>query len=741
MIAQNIFASMKARLYRYFILLLAVFPALSAGAQDVKKELTLREIFRNREFYPSYPRGMQSMNDGESFCLIENDSLNTYSYKTGQRVGTIVTSSRLIPKGDSLPIPMYSFEFSENENKILFATETESIYRYSSKSEYYVYDIASENLTRLSENGKQQLADFSPDGSKIVFVRDNNMFLKDLEDGEEQQLTFDGKFNEIIYGTTDWVYEEEFGFTKAFFWSPDGSKIAWYRFDESGVKEYQMTMWGDLYPENYKYKYPKAGEDNSLVKIFVYDLDSGKSVPMDTGDETDIYIPRIKWTNMPGKLAIQWMNRLQNELLILLADASTGETERIYREENKYYIDITDNLTFLEENKGFLITSEQDGYNHIYLYNMDGTLSKQITKGEWDVTEFLGVDEDKKMVYYISAETSPLNRELYAIKLDGSKKKKLSEKDGSNNVRFGKKLRYYVNYYSDAATPPFITVHSADGKQLRILEENGDVLDKIAEYSYSPKEFFSFTTGEGVELNGWMIKPADFDPGKKYPVLMYVYGGPGSQTVTNSWGRGDLWYQMLASKGIITASVDNRGTGARGEEFKKMTYMQLGKYETIDQIEAARYLGSLNYVDSTRIGIWGWSYGGYMSTLGLTKGADVFSMAIAVAPVTNWRYYDNIYTERFMRTPQENPSGYDDNSPINHVEKMKGEFLLVHGTADDNVHLQNSIDLITALVDADKQFEMQFYPNSNHGIYTGRNTTIHLYTRLTDFILENLLNE
>ncbi|MBN1340654.1 MAG: S9 family peptidase [Bacteroidales bacterium] len=731
---------MNTNLQGLLALLFILSSLSSTHAQDEKKEFTLKNVIRSREFSPSYVYGMRSLSDGESYCLLERDSLNIYSYRTGERTGTIVTSDQLIPAGDTIPVPMFDFEFSADENKILFATETESIYRYSSESEYYIFDRADGTLNRLSEKGKQRLADFSPDGSKVAFVRKNNLFVKDIVRDHEAQLTFDGEFNKIIYGTTDWVYEEEFGITKAFFWSHDGAQIAFYRFDESAVREFQMTTWGDLYPENYKYKYPKAGEDNSVVEIFVYHLDSGKTIKMETGEEQDIYIPRINWTHIPGKLAIQWMNRVQNELVILLADASTGQSERIYHEANKYYIDITDNLTFLKDNQSFILTSEQDGYNHLYLYNMDGTLANQITGGEWDVTEFIGVDEDKGLVYFTSAETSPLNRELYVIKTDGTKKKKLSEKDGSNNIRFAEKFKYYVNTFSDAKTPPYITIHTSDGKLVRVLKDNSALLDKLADYNFSPKEFFTFTTSEGVELNGWMIRPADFDPQRKYPVLMYVYGGPGSQTVRNSWGGGDLWYQMLATKGMIIVSVDNRGTGARGEEFKKMTYLQLGKYEIIDQIEAAKYLGSLSYVDAGKIGIWGWSYGGYMSALGITKGADVFSAAIAVAPVTNWRYYDNIYTERFMRTPQENPDGYDDNSPINHVEKMKGKFLIIHGTADDNVHVQNSVDLISALVDADKQFEMQLYPNSNHGIYTGMNTTMHLYTRLTQFILDNLLN-
>jgi dipeptidyl-peptidase-4 len=679
------------------------------------------------------------MNNGELYCLLENDSLNLYSYTKGEYKGTIVTSMNLIPNGDTSSISMHSYTFSNNEKRILFATGTERIYRHSNKSEFYLYDIDSGYLSKLSENGKQQFATFSPDDSKVAFVRDNNLIMKDLITSLEYSITTDGQFNSIINGAADWVYEEEFGFSKAFFWSPDSKKIAFYRFDESNVKEFQMTNWGDLYPEYYKYKYPKAGEDNSIVQILVYDIDSKEITPMDIGEETDIYIPRISWTQDPQILSIQWMNRLQNELKILLADANTGISESVYHETNKYYIDITDNLTFLKDNEHFIFTSEQDGFHHIYLYDMLGNLENQVTSGEWVVNEFLGVDEDEGLVYFISSESSPLNRELYVINLDGNGKKKLSEYNGNNNVRFSEKFNYYINTYSDANTPSLVTLHNAKGKLLRTLKDNQKLKDTIKEYKFSKKEFFTFITDEGVELNGWMMKPYDFDPAKKYPVLMYVYGGPDSQTVQNSWNA-NLWYQYLVSQGLIIVSVDNRGTGSRGEEFKKMTYKQLGKYETIDQIEAAKYLGSLNYIDRNRIGIWGWSYGGYMSTSCLAKGADYFSMAIAVAPVTNWRYYDNIYTERFMRTPQENPEGYDDNSPINHVEKIKGALLVIHGTADDNVHFQNSVDFTTALVEANVQFEMQFYPNSNHGIYTGQNTTLHLYTKMTDFIRRNLID-
>ncbi len=722
------------------LLVFLLFQIILFG-QSTKKEFTLENVFQSPQFYARGVYGIVPLNDGNSYCMLQADSILVYDYKTGEKTATIVTKDKLIPEGDTIPISMRGFDLSNDESKILFSTKVEQIYRHSSKAEFYIYDREIEELQRLSSNGKQRLADFSPDASKVAFIRDNNLFVKDLITGYETPVTRDGKVNSIIYGTTDWVYEEEFGFTKAFFWSPDGNKIAYYRFDESNVKEYQLAQWGDLYPEYYKYKYPKAGEDNSIVSIHVYDIATGETSAIDTGTETDIYIPRIKWTNDSNKLSIQWMNRLQNELKILVADINEEDITPIYIETNKYYIDITDNLTFLEDNERFIFTNETNGYHHIYMYKMDGSLIGQITQGKWDVTNIYGIDEEREIIYYGSSESSPLNRDFYQIGFDGKGKKLLSTKEGDNRIQFSKKYNYYINTFSDALTPTNVTVNSSKGKMIRVLKDNSYLLDTLKNYTYSSREFFSFTTTEGINLNGWMIKPYDFDPTKKYPVLMYVYGGPGSQTVRNNWGGGNLWYQMLSSKGIVIVSVDNRGTGARGEEFKKMTYMELGKYETEDQIEAAKYLASLDYIDKDRIGIWGWSYGGYMSTSCLTKGADYFSMGVAVAPVTNWRYYDNIYTERFMRTPQENPDGYDENSPINHVDNLNGKFLLIHGTADDNVHIQNSVDLITALVAANKQFDMQFYPNSNHGIYTGRNTRIHLYKRITDFIYDNLLLE
>ncbi len=745
-----------------------------AGEADT---ISLEGIFRG-EYFPRFVYGLKPMKDGKTYCKITGKSIATFDFETGKKIATIVSAADIIPEGDTVPIDMHDFTFSPDESKILFATQEEQIYRHSSRNVYYVYDIATKKLEKLS-HGKQQVATFSPDSKKVGFVRKNNLFYKDLETGKEVQITRDGRKNRIIYGTTDWVYEEEFSFIQGFHWSPDSKKIAYYRFDESRVRKYTFPKYGNLYPEQYTYKYPKAGEKNSVVEIYVYDLETSATAPgtgntekvdnktieevnpdggfprngrkhskrrpkllgkkMDTGEETDIYIPRIKWTRNSNQLLIEWMNRLQNDLKFLLADVSTGKTKTIYHETNEYYIDITDNLYFLKDGKHFLITSEKDGYNHLYLYDLEGNEVRQITKGKWDVTDFLGYDEKNDKLYYISTASSPLNREMYSVNLKGKDNHKISMQEGTNEVQWNPSFTYFINTYSSVDTPLQFTICDAGGKVIRTLEDNAEFKKRVMQNGFRPKEFFDFITAEGTKLNGWMLKPAGFDAHKKYPVLMYVYGGPGSQTVQNAWGyTQDFWFQYLAQHGFIIVSVDNRGTGARGEKFKKMTYRQLGKYETEDQIEAAKYLATKTFVDKNRIGIFGWSYGGYMASLCMTKGADYFSTGIAVAPVTNWRYYDNIYTERYMGLPKDNADGYDNNSPINYVDRLKGNFLLIHGTADDNVHFQNSMEMIMALTKANKKFDFMAYPNSNHGIYTGKNTRLHLYTKMTDFLFEHL---
>ena len=725
-----------------FIIILGFLLTFQGFSQESSlKKISLDDIFKSRQFSGKSVRGIASMKDGEHYCQLNKRGIIESSYKTGEETVVIVDASQLF-LADSTLIRINSYRFNEDETQVLIATNTESIYRHSSKSDFYIFDIASKSMKALSENGKQSLASFSPDGTKVAFVRENNLYLVDLANQEEKQITFDGKPESIINGTTDWVYEEEFSFTKAYFWSPSGKYLAYYKFDESKVREYQLTYYGDLYPKYEKYKYPKAGEDNSIVSIHAYSIANGKTKIMDIGEETNIYIPRIQWTKTDNALSISRLNRLQNNFELLIANPSTGNTEVIYTESNKYYIDITDDLHFIatkkEANQGFILTNESEGFKQIYYYDIQGNLLKKLTNGSWDVNTVLGFDNKSKTVYFSAAKNSPLNREVYRVDLKGNIHG-IETTEGWNSVNFSSNFKYYISTWSDANHVPVYSLKNSKGKLIKLLQGNEELIQTAKEFNFLKKEFFSITTSENIELNAYRILPPNFDQNKKYPVLFYVYGGPGSQTVQNRWagGRG-AWYQMLAQNDIIIVSVDNRGTGFRGEEFKKMTYLQLGKYEIADQIEAAKYIASLPYVDENKISMFGWSYGGYMSSLAMTKGADVFSTGIAVAPVTNWRYYDNIYTERYMRTPQENAQGYDDNSPINHVEKLKGNFLLVHGSTDDNVHSQNTFDLVTALVAANKQFDLMIYPNSNHGIYTGKNTSLNLYTKMTNFLYKNL---
>ena len=707
-----------------------------------KKSFTLEDVFKKGTFSTKGMRGLRSMKDGNTYLTVETDEKTKVryvaknNYLDGKQNSILFKETDLVFKGDTLPI---STDFNDTETKVLIPVDEEAIYRRSSKANYFVYDLLTKKITEVSGNGKQLFATFSPDGNSVAFVRDNNLFVKNLVNGEEKQLTSDGKNNEVINGRSDWVYEEEFSFAQAFYWSPDGKKIAFYKFNEKEVPEFSMTMFDGLYPTEYKYKYPKPGEKNAIVSIHVYDLASSNTKTVDIGPEQDQYIPRIRWTQDANTVCVLRMNRHQNKVEYLLANASTGATKTLMTETDKYYVDIEkEQLTFLNNGKQFINVSEKDGFNHIYLYDLSGKQVAQITKGAWEVSDIYGIDQKNGLIYYQSSESSPLQRDVYVIGLNGKGKRKISTQTGTNTASFSTTFNYYILAHSSAKSPSYVSLHTNKGAVIRVLEDNAKAKAKFAEYQLSPTEFFSLTTSEGVNLNGYMIKPADFDPNKKYPVFMYVYGGPGSQNVADSWsGSRNMWFNYLAQKGYIVACVDNRGTGARGAEFKKMTYQNLGHYETIDQIEAAKWFAKQSYVDGSRIGIWGWSYGGYMSSLCITKGADTFKMAIAVAPVTTWRYYDSIYTERYLRTPQENAKGYDENSPINFADKLKGKFLLIHGTADDNVHFQNSVMFSEALIQANKSFEQAYYPNKNHGIFGG-NTTIQLYTKMTDFILNNL---
>jgi len=672
------------------------------------------------------------MNNGEFYTQIKNSEegqeIIKYSFKNGERIVRIFKSSDFKIKR------INSYSLSDDDRLMLLATETESIYRYSRKAIYYVFNIQNNKLKKLSEN-KIRYPTFSPDGSKVAYVYENNLFIKDITNGKETQITNDGKKNQIINGASDWVYEEEFKLVRGFEWSSDSRTIAYYKFDESHVKEFSMDKFnGSLYPSQEVFKYPKAGEANSTVNILLYNLDSKEKTLIYTEEDYE-YIPRIKWSKDPHILTMTGLNRHQNKLDFILVNSKDGSNNILFSEEDKYYIDIHDNLTFLPNNF-FIWTSEKKGYNHIFLKGLDGS-EEQITSGSWEVTSFKGLDSDKMQIFFTSTEDGSINRSLYVLDLETGKRKKLSTKIGTNSAKFSKGLKYYINTFSDADTPPVFTLHKADGTLIKTIEDNTEFKNKLKDYDLSKKEFLTIYT-DNADLNAWIIKPPNFDKNKKYPLFMFLYGGPGSQQVLNKYGSSNFyWYQMLAQKGYVVACVDNRGTGGKGSEFKKMTYKELGKYETIDQIDAAKHFGNLEYIDKERIGIQGWSYGGYMSSLAITKGAETFKLAVAIAPVTNWRYYDNIYTERYMQTPQENASGYDDNSPINHVEKLKGKYLLIHGTADDNVHVQNTYEMTSALVRANKQFDLFVYPDKNHGIY-GKNTRYHLYKKITNFILENL---
>lgn len=717
---------------RLTFLLLLVSTGLSAQMKIGIENIT------DGTFRQENVRSFNWMKDGQFYSELTDNKIVKSSILDQNKKTTLFD-------GDSSDIRISTYSFSANEKKILIVTERKSIYRRSFTAEYFVYDVTNKELKKLSAGGPQSYATFSPDGKKVAFTRNNNLFVTTLVTMTEKQLTTDGEFNKIINGSSDWVYEEEFSITKAFFWSPDSKKIAFIRFDESGVREYNMQVWnnGDLYPEDYRYKYPKAGEVNSVVEVHIQNLDNGKKVQVDIGKEKDIYIPRVSWTKNANLLSVQRLNRLQNQLDILHADAATGSTQLIYSDKSRTYVDITftDDLMYLDNGKEFLFSSEVDGYKHFYLHRMDGQLINQVTKGKWEAESFVALDQSAKkpVLYYLSTEVSPMERHLYKVRIDGKGKERLSLSDGYNSVDMSKDAQYYILKNSSATRPLKVSLYQTKGnKFIENLKTNDKLLKTSKKYRIAAKNFFQFETMDQNKLNGFFLYPNDFDSTKRYPVMLYQYSGPGSQNVKNEWSGGHFyWHQMLTQQGYIVAVVDTRGTGGRGADFKKMTYKQLGKLEAEDHIEAAKFFGTLPFVEKSRIGIWGWSYGGYMSSLVLMKGADYFKAGIAVAPVTTWRFYDTVYTERYLRKPQDNASGYDDNSPNSHVEKLRGKFLLIHGTGDDNVHFQNSVTLQKKLVEKGKDFESFYYPDKAHSL-SGTATRMHLYKMMNQFVLDNL---
>lgn len=705
------------------------------------KKITIDEIWNLYAFYPRGVAGYTAMPVSDDYTVMKRGGIDRYSFASGERVGTLVSNEELesLSHGRVSMGNLDFYSFSSDEKRMLLAVDMESIWRRSTLACYYVYDLEKKTLTMVSDtNEKLHFADLSEDGQHTLFAKGCDLYVQDMATGAVTRITRDGQENAILNGYADWVYEEELDMSQAASWSPDGTKIAFLRFDERRVKEYNFALYDSLYPTDFKYKYPKAGEDNSLVDVFVYDLANGALTRIDLGDNSNCYFPRVYWLPNSRDAVVLKLNRHQNRLDFIRYNTLTGLQDIVYTDQNEKWLDVTDDYYFLKDSKSMIVTSERDGFNHIYKVTFGGDI-KQLTSGNWEVNKIQYVNEDKQQIYYLSNESHLLNRDLYLVNFDGKKKKMLSSGDGWNSTAFSPNGHFYRNVYSSLNVLPQYSIHNAAGKELRVLNDNKGVQKTMDDYGFAKREIINFTTADGIELYGWMLKPADFDPSKKYPVMMNCYGGPGSQQVMNAYsGAQDLaFYQMLAQHGYISVCVDGRGTATRGDAFKKVIYQQMGKYEAIDQIAAANWLKTLPYVDGNRIGIWGWSFGGYLSALSLFRGDGAFKMAISVAPVTNWRYYDNIYTERFMRTPQENPDGYDLNSPTTYANKLQGKYLLIHGTADDNVHFQNAMELVKALNEAEVEYDQFFFPNKNHFIMGG-NTRAYLYKKLAKYILNNL---
>jgi dipeptidyl-peptidase 4 len=711
-----------------------------------KQDISLTDIWASAKLRAANIDGLNNMNDGEHYTVQEqenkHDVINKYNYKTGKKVATLLTSSTLVNPINKEEITFSDYAFDATETKLILTTNASQIYRHSFDAAYVVVDLKTNKVTLLDDVVKQQLPDFNPQSTAIAYVQKNNVYVKKLGYNVAQQITFDGKRNAIINGTTDWVYEEEFGFDRAFYWSNDGKKIAYYKFDESAVKEFNMTMFNGLYPSDNKFKYPKAGEKNSVVTIHIYDVEKGTTVKANIDISSYEYIPRIAW-HPSGTLMVSTLNRAQNKLDIYNVNATSGAAKQWYTRTDDKYIDISEgqpNFFYpTADGKSVVMLSDEDGYIHLYKFDYATGAKTLITKGNFDIKKLHGIDDKNQRIYYSSTEVSPSEDHSYVIDFNGANKRKLTQTNGFNDVSFSANYNYFICTNSSFGKPYNVTLSETKTlKPMRVLENNAALNATMSSINTSSVEMINVKTVDGTVLNGYMIKPTNFNATTKYPVFQTYYGGPGKAEVESEWGGSNYWWhQFLAQKGYIVVCVDNRGTPNRGNEFKKATYKNLGKLEVEDQIEVAKYLGTLPYVDKNRIACMGWSFGGYLTALCMTKGADYFKAGIAVAPVTNWRYYDSIYTERFLLTPQDNAKGYDDNSPINFTDKMKGAFLLVHGSADDNVHVQNSMEMNTALVKSNKQFDQMIYTNKAHGI-SGGNTRLHLYTKMFDFLQKNL---
>jgi len=700
------------------------------------QQYTLKELVEGR-FSAKGIGQMESSADGMHYYQTdpENRAVIKYSYATGKAVDTLFNTRRA---RECTFDTFQGFLVSPDENRVLVYREREQIYRHSFKATYYYHDVRRNLVRKLTQNSsKQMIPTFSPDSKMLAYVADNNIWLAKFDFDTESQVTKDGEINKIINGSTDWVYEEEFGTTRLMEFSPDSKLLAFVRSDESQVREYQFQIFNrELYPGFYSYKYPKAGERNASVELRVFDIDSRTIRKMDLPLESDGYIPRITFTGNPDELVAMTLNRNQNRFDMYFVNPRSTVAKLVLREESNYYIDadLLNSIHFLSNR--FTYLSEKEGYSQIYIYGFTGTLQKKLTTGQYDVTTLLAVDEQTQTLFYEAADESPLRRNVYRINIDKGQPQKLSVRQGYNQASFSNHGKFFVNRFSDTRTPPLITLHDATGKELRVLEDNGQLAAQLAAAQLPQKEFITVPAADGItQLNGWIIKPVRFDASRKYPVVMIQYSGPNSQQVLDRFGTD--WYYALANEGFVVASVDGRGTGARGEAFRKQTYMNLGVMESDDQVAAGRYLASLPYVDGNRIGIWGWSYGGYNVLMSMSRGNGFFKAGVAIAPVTDWKFYDSVYTERFMRTPQQNAAGYADGSAISLASRLEGQLLLVHGMADDNVHFQNSVEYSRALIAAGKHFEMFFFPDKNHSIYGG-NSRLYLYEKVIDFYRKNL---
>ncbi len=707
------------------------FLLCTSGILSAQQSLTLEKIWASSRLIPDGAGQFNFLKNSRQYTRLVGNTIFKYDLVTGKEEEIIYSGG--------YHMRIQSYQFSQDEQFLLLETDQEQIYRRSRRSNFFIWDRQAKAIYAVSKEGKQMHATFSPDGTQVAFVRDNNVWISDYRLGHEIQVTNDGVAGEVINGSSDWVYEEEFRLVRGYEWSPDGTRIAYFRFDESEVPEFTMTLYHDeVYPDWSQFKYPKVGQKVARVGINVYDLASGQHLSLDLGEQVDQYIPRIVFTTDAKQLCVTRMNRKQNHLDLLLFDVESGTSRILLTEINRQYINLHDHLRFLSGGQHFIWTSEMDGWNHIYLYDMQGQLVRQLTRGNWEVTDFYGVDETRGEVWFQSARNSPIDREVCRVAIKNGDITVLPSDQGFQTVQLSTNFDVLVHQVTTINTPPSYTILDRDGAYIRQIESNGAIQKEQKLHGVQPANFFSFEGPDKTMLNGWMIQPPQFDPEKTYPLLMFVYGGPGRQEVTNNWmGQKYWWFQYLAAQGMVIAAVDGRGSGARGEAFKKMTTLQLGHYETIDQMAAARYLGDLPYIDADRIGIYGWSYGGFLSALCLFKGHDLFRAGISVAPVTNWKWYDAIFTERYMQTEETNANGYAENSPVYFADQLQGDFLLVHGFADDNVHFQNTAELSKVLVDANKQFDTYIYINQAHSMAKG-NARLHLYTKMTNFLDRSL---